>query len=111
MGRPAFVLHDHRRPRPHHDLRLEEGGVLRSWAVPRGLPVTSTQNRLAIEVDAHELDHLTYSDEHKLIADTGWWEEHSRDDQHMVFTLHGRRGSRRYALIRTGRDWLLHLMR
>jgi DNA ligase D-like protein (predicted 3'-phosphoesterase) len=111
MGRPAFVLHDHQRPRPHFDLRLEEGGVLRSWAVPRGLPVSSTENRLAIEVDAHELDHLTYSDENKSIADTGWWEEHSRDERHMVFTLHGRRESRRYALIRTGRDWLLHLMR
>jgi hypothetical protein len=36
--RPAFVLHDHRTPRPHFDLRLEEDGVLRSWAVPRGLP-------------------------------------------------------------------------
>ena len=39
--RPAYVLHDHRRPRPHFDLRLEEGGVLRSWAVPKGLPTSS----------------------------------------------------------------------
>jgi hypothetical protein len=31
--------------------------------------------------------------------------------RHMVFTLHGRRDSHRYVLIRTGRDWLLHLMR
>ena len=35
---PRFVLHDHRRPSPHFDLRLEEDGVLRSWAVPKGLP-------------------------------------------------------------------------
>jgi hypothetical protein len=28
-----------------------------------------------------------------------------------VFTLHGRKGARRYALIRTDRDWLLHLLR
>jgi len=84
--------------------------MLRSWAVPRGLPVSPKENRLAIQVDDHELDHLEYCDEDKLIADTGWWEEHSRDDRHMVFTLHGRRDSRRYALIRTGRDWLLHLM-
>ena len=33
-----FVLHDHRKPRPHFDLRLEEDGVLRSWGVARGLP-------------------------------------------------------------------------
>ena len=36
--RPAFVLHEHHKPRHHFDLRLEEDGVLRSWAVPRGLP-------------------------------------------------------------------------
>ena len=84
--------------------------MLRSSAVPRGLPVSPTENRLAIEVDDHELDHLTYSGEDKFIADTGWWEEHSRDDRHVVFTLHGQRDSHRYALIRTDRDWLLHLM-
>ena len=107
--RPAYVLHDHRKPRPHFDLRLEEDGVLRSWAVPKGLPTTSRHDRLAVAVDDHDLDHLTYTDEHKSIADTGWWEEESRDDHRIVLVLHGRAGSRRYALIRTERDWLLHL--
>ena len=41
--------------------------------------------------------------------DTGWREEHERDERRIVFTLHGRTGSRRYALIFTGADWLLHL--
>ena len=36
--RPAFVLHEHQKPRHHFDLRLEADGVLRSWALPRGLP-------------------------------------------------------------------------
>ena len=108
-GHPSFVLHDHRVPRPHFDLRLEEDGVLRSWAVPRGLPVSPAQNRLAVAVPDHDLDHLAYTDEHKFIADTGWWEEHSRTDRRIVFTLHGKHDSRRYALIRTGRDWLVHL--
>lgn len=107
--RPAFVLHDHRRPRPHFDLRLEERGVLRSWAVPRGLPITSDSDRLAVAVDDHDLDHLTYTDEHKFIADIGWWEEHERNDRRILFTLHGRGPDRRYALIRTNKDWLLHL--
>jgi DNA polymerase Ligase (LigD) len=49
-----FVLHDHRRPRRHADLRLEENGVLRSWAVPRGLPEDPRQNRLAIHVPDHD---------------------------------------------------------
>lgn len=107
--RPAFVLHDHRRPRPHFDLRLEENGVLRSWAVPRGLPTSPTANHLAIEVSDHDLDHLTYQDADKLIADTGWWEEHKRNAREIVFTLHGHGPDRRYALIRTNSDWLLHL--
>jgi DNA ligase D-like protein (predicted 3'-phosphoesterase) len=107
--RPAFVLHDHRKPRPHFDLRLEEGGVLRSWALPRGLPTNPAGNRLAVAVPDHELDHLTYTDADKSIADIGWWEEHDRDERRIVFTLHGAAGARRYALIRTDRDWLLHL--
>jgi DNA ligase D-like protein (predicted 3'-phosphoesterase) len=105
--RPAFVLHEHQRPRHHFDLRLEEGGVLRSWALPRGLPEQPGQNRLAVEVPDHDLDHLTYEDADKTVADTGWWEEHDRSERRMLFTLHGRAQPRRYALIRTDRDWLL----
>lgn len=107
--RPAFVLHEHRKPRPHFDLRLEEDSVLRSWAVPRGLPETPGRNRLAVAVPDHDLDHLTYTDADKDIADIGWWECHDRTERRFVFTLHGRTGSRRYALIRTDRDWLVHL--
>jgi hypothetical protein len=62
---------------------------------------------LAIAVPDHDLDHLTYEDADKSIADTGWWEEHDRTDRRMLFTLHGRADSVRYALIRTDRDWLL----
>jgi DNA ligase D-like protein (predicted 3'-phosphoesterase) len=109
--RPAFVLHEHQRPQHHFDLRLEEGGVLRSWALPKGLPEAPSRNRLAVEVDDHELAHLTYVDADKSIADIGWWEEHSRNDRRIVFTLHGRSGSVRYALIHTSSDWLMHRMK
>jgi DNA ligase D-like protein (predicted 3'-phosphoesterase) len=110
-GARRFVLHDHRRPRPHFDLRLEEDGVLRSWAVPKGLPDDPRRDRLAVAVDDHDLDHAGYEDADKSIADTGWWEEVDRNERRMVFVLHGRTGARRYALIQTGRDWLLHLTR
>ncbi len=94
--------------------------MLRSWAVPRGLPASPATDRLAIEVADHDLDHLTYQDADKLIADTGWWEEHERNDRRILFTLHGQRTGpdpvrgqgqtdQRYALIRTNSDWLLHL--
>jgi len=109
VHRPSFVLHDHRKPQRHFDLRLEEAGTLRSWALPRGMPTKSAGNRLAIAVPDHDLDHLTYADADKSIADMGWWEEHDRTDRRILFTLHGITGAHRYALIRTGANWLLHL--
>ncbi len=109
QSRRRFVLHEHHKPRHHFDLRLEEEGVLRSWAVPRGLPEDPTDDRLAIAVSDHEIDHLTFQDENKDIADEGTWEEHDRNARRLLFTLHGRDRARRYALIRTDRDWLLHL--
>ncbi len=105
------MLNEHRRPRLHFDLRLEQDGVLRSWAVPRGLPTDSSEDRLAVAVPDHGLEHLTYTDEHKSIADTGWWEDVGSNDRRLLFVLHGRTGSVRYALIRTGQDWLLHRTR
>jgi DNA ligase D-like protein (predicted 3'-phosphoesterase) len=107
--RPVFVLHDHRVPQPHYDLRLEEDGVLRSWAVPKGMPTDARHDRLAVAVGDHDLDHATYTDGTKSIADTGWWELEDRTDRRFVFVLHGRGGADRYALIDTGSDWLLHL--
>ncbi len=102
------MLHEHRKPRHHFDLRLEEDGVLRSWALPKGLPTSPSQDRLAVQVGDHELDHLTYEDADKDVADTGWWEQVDRNDRRIVLVLHGRHGSARYALIRTDTDWLMH---
>jgi DNA ligase D-like protein (predicted 3'-phosphoesterase) len=106
--RPAFVLHEHHKPRHHFDLRLEEDGVLRSWALPKGVPTDPQQDRLAVAVPDHDLDHLRYEDDDKSIADIGWWEDEDRNERRMVFTLHGRGSPVRYVLISTGRDWLMH---
>src|SRR5256885_16674490 len=57
--RPAFALHEHRRPRHHFDLRLEENGALRPWAVTRGLPTRTGENRPATRVPDHDLGHPT----------------------------------------------------
>jgi DNA ligase D-like protein (predicted 3'-phosphoesterase) len=106
--RPAFVLHEHHRPRHHFDLRLEERGVLRSWALPKGVPTDSREDRLAVEVEDHDLDHLRYEDADKAIADIGWWEDEDRTERRMLFVLHGRTSTVRYAMIRTDQGWLLH---
>ena len=83
--------------------------MLRSWAVPKGLPTSPQQDRLAVAVDDHDLDHANYTDEHKEIADHGWWALLDRTERRSVIELHGTRETRRYALIDTGRDWLVHL--
>lgn len=85
--------------------------MLRSWAVPKGLPTDPRRDRLAIAVDDHELEHATFTDENKSIADHGWWELVDRSDRRFVFDLHGEQTVVRYALIKTSRDWLVHRTR
>ncbi|MEO7941909.1 MAG: DNA polymerase ligase N-terminal domain-containing protein, partial [Marmoricola sp.] len=83
----------------------------RSWAVPKGMPDDLRHDRLAVAVSDHQLEHASYADADKRIADEGWWELENRNERRFVFVLHGRGGARRYALIDTGTDWLLHLTR
>lgn len=47
--------------------------MLRSWAVPKGLPTDLAHDRLAVPVEDHQLDHATYEDDTKRIGDSGWW--------------------------------------
>ncbi len=109
---PRWVLHDHRVPRPHRDLRLEHDGVLVSWAVPRGLPTDTAGNRLAVHVPDHGMDHLGHTDTDKSIEDTGHYLAHEWAAGKRVVTLSGRTGVVTYALVATrGEDWLLHRLR
>lgn len=87
--------------------------MLRSWALPKGLPTDAGTDRLAVPVPDHDLDldHATYTDADKDIADTGWWELGDRNERRFVFVLHGGEGARRYALISTDRGALLHLLK
>jgi bifunctional non-homologous end joining protein LigD len=131
-GKLGFVVQRHDARRLHYDLRLEWGGVLKSWAVTRGPSLDPADKRLAVEVEDHPLDYADfegtipkpdYGGGTVQVFDRGLWAplDAARVDQDLAkgelkFVLSGERLKGGFVLVRMkprgGRDekrnnWLL----
>jgi DNA ligase D-like protein (predicted 3'-phosphoesterase) len=127
-----FVVQQHKATRDHFDFRLKVGRVLKSWAVPKGIPVEQAEKHLAVETEDHPLEYADF--EGKIpkgeygagkvkIYDHGDYRnirkismQKSYENGQIEVYLNGDRLKGRYALIRTGfnnnpKNWLLIKMR
>ena len=112
MSAGVFVVQQHAATALHFDLRLEVDGVMRSWAVPKGPSLDPAVKRLAVQVEAHGIDHNSFEGSTGrggvIVWDSGHYEQGGRvawpealERGHAVFVLHGEKLRGGFALQRT----------
>ncbi len=114
-----FVIHEHKALSAgwHHDLRLERNGVLKSWAVRKGVPEEAEVRRRAVLVEDHDLGYAKFEGEIPYgygagkvrIWDRGTYETKFWGDTKIEVAFHGKRLRGEYVLrwIERIKCWLL----
>ncbi|HEU5212041.1 MAG TPA: DNA ligase D [Gaiellaceae bacterium] len=120
--RPIFVVQRHDARRLHYDFRLEMGGALASWAVPKGIPLEPGTRALAVHVEDHPLEYATFEGEIPKgeygagtveVWDHGTYDlVEEKPDGGLTVRLHGRRLEGTWTLVPAHLDgqeknWLL----
>lgn len=117
IGQNRYVIQLHDASNLHYDLRLEDGGVLRSWAIPKGLPTRAGAKRLAIETEPHPLKYLTYQGVipkseygggEMWIYDSGTYAYSKKTDKKLTIELLGGKLAGNYTMTNTrDKQWLV----
>ena len=123
-GPRQFVVQKHAASHLHYDFRLELGGALKSWAVPKGMPYEKGEKRLAVQVEDHPLAYRDfegpipqgqYGGGTVMVWDYGSYEAQSRaplkelKGGKLHFTLSGKKLHGEWYLVRLRdeKQWLL----
>ena len=112
----AYVIHKHWASHLHYDLRLELGGTMRSWAVPKGPSLDPRDKRLAVQVEDHPIAYNDFEGQipagqygggRVIIWDRGHWSPAPGHDAraglaagNFKFVLHGEKLQGAWALVR-----------
>jgi bifunctional non-homologous end joining protein LigD len=119
-----FVIQKHAASRLHYDFRLEMDGVLKSWAVPKGIPFAKGERHLAVQVEDHPVSYINfegaipkgqYGGGTVMIWDKGFYSTDEKSPLQELeagklrFTLEGKKlhGDWHLVRLRNGTQWLL----
>jgi bifunctional non-homologous end joining protein LigD len=112
------VVQEHHARTLHWDFRLERGGVLVSWAVPKGIPDDPGRNHFAVHTEDHPMAYADFAGDIPrgeygagtvTIWDGGSYELVKWEPGEVKVVLHGRRLAGGYTLFRTsGDNWMIH---